>query len=176
MLRKNFMNGLLGLVAVGVLLTGYNALIAGNEEGRTATNKIAQYLNLDVAVQEPSEAANTQVTVDEGSTDESVAVDTPQPAESADSTQKKTEESKVQTNTPAVPAGDKAQSVYTVKEGDTYGCIAEKYYGSYEHWTDVVGANPYTEGFTEYELHVGAQIVLPAVSGASLKPASTLCS
>ena len=64
-----------------------------------------------------------------------------------------------------------------VKDGDTYGCIAEKYYGSFEHWVDIMNSNPvHTDGFSEYELHVGAQLVLPAITADRLKPASALCS
>jgi nucleoid-associated protein YgaU len=73
-------------------------------------------------------------------------------------------------------AGDKPETVYIVQEGDTYGCIAEKYYGSFEHWVDIMAVNPVgTVGFTEYGLHVGAKIVLPAISAPNLKPVSSLC-
>lgn len=66
---------------------------------------------------------------------------------------------------------------YTIKEGDTYGCIAEKYYGSYEHWPDILNANiVYGHGYAEHELHVGAVIELPEISKENLKPASNLCS
>lgn len=67
----------------------------------------------------------------------------------------------------------KPASTYTVKEGDTYGCIAEKYYGSYEYWPKIVAANTGI-GFEEYRLFVGAQVQLPPSDGS--KPATTLCS
>lgn len=83
--------------------------------------------------------------------------------------------------------GDKTSSIttnketkpkfYTVKEGDTYGCIAEKYYGSYEHWPDILNANiVYGSGYSEHELHVGAIIELPEILAENLKPSSKLCS
>lgn len=66
---------------------------------------------------------------------------------------------------------------YTVKEGDTYGCIAEIYYGSFEHWTDILNANiRYGNGYSEHELHVGAVLEMPEISKDILKPASKLCS
>lgn len=178
MIRKNLMNILLGLAAAGAVLVGYNAFIANSDDGHTASNHLAEYLDLDVATLGKTEDQATNVVVDDGSETATpeVAVNngTPAEPEAMDSTKA---EPTVTTGAPAtVQAGDKAQTTYTVKEGDTYGCIAEKYYGSYEHWTDVVSANPSSDGFTEYELHVGAQIVLPAVTSANRKPASTLCS
>jgi hypothetical protein len=74
-------------------------------------------------------------------------------------------------------AADKRAGFYTVKEGDTYGCIAESYYGSYEHWTDVLNTNiRYGNGYSEHELHVGAVLEMPEISKDNLKPASKLCS
>jgi hypothetical protein len=176
MLRQNMMNILLAAVAAGVVLVGYSAFIGNNEDGHTATDHIAEYLNLDVATLEKSDdelgelsVDNPVATTDTESTaptgDAPATTEPTKPTESAPSA------------TPATPAVAKAESVYTVKEGDTYGCIAEKYYGSFEHWVDVMNSNPvFSEGFGEYELHVGAQLVLPAVTADRLKPASSLCS
>ena len=177
MIRKNLMNILLGLAAAGAVIVGYNAFIADNDDGHTASSHLAEYLDLDVATLEKTEEQATNVVVDDGSETATpeVTVDNGTPVESEAMDSTKTETTVAPSPSAAAPAGDKAQMMYTVKDGDTYGCIAEKYYGSYEHWTDVVSANPSSDGFTEYELHVGAQIILPGVTSANLKPASTLC-
>ena len=178
MLRKNLINILLGLALVGAGLMVYSAFIAKSDDGRTASNYLAEYLDLDVATLEKTEDQATNVVVDDktGATTPDVVVDNGTPTESNAMDSTKTEPTTTTTAPATVKAGDKAKTMYTVKDGDTYGCIAEKYYGSYEHWTDVVSANPSSDGFTEYELHVGAQIILPAVTTVNLKPASTLCS
>ena len=67
----------------------------------------------------------------------------------------------------------KAAGSYTVKEGDTYGCIAENYYGSYSMWPAVQAANV-GPGYSEYGLNVGAQLVMPAADTSQLK--TDLCS
>lgn len=72
--------------------------------------------------------------------------------------------------------GVKSASTYTVKAGDTYGCIAENYYGSYEQWPTIYNANiGGGVGYGEYDLHVGAVLTLPAVAADQVKPASQLC-
>lgn len=74
-------------------------------------------------------------------------------------------------------SSDKKSGLYTVKEGDTYGCIAEAYYGSYEHWTDILNSNiRYGKGYSEHELHVGAVLEMPEITSENLKPTSKLCS
>ena len=171
MLRQNMMNILLAVVAVGAVLVGYNAFVAKNDN-KSTSDRLAQYLNLDVAKQEKSEDESLAAVT--GNNDQTTA----QPTESTD--QPATPATGSESATPqaaTTPASNKAESVYTVKEGDTYGCIAEKYYGSFEHWVDVMNANPVGQvGFTEYGLHVGAQIVLPAITATHLKSASNLCS
>lgn len=72
-------------------------------------------------------------------------------------------------------AGVKAASTYVVKEGDTYGCIAERYYGSYEQWPKVYAANSAYPGYEEYHLNVGAVVQLPAVSTAEVLPQTSVC-
>jgi LysM repeat protein len=191
MLRSYFMNGLLAISAIGVVLVGYNAFIAEREDGHSASDHIAEFLNLDVAQIEQPENGDSQVTVDEGAADETVKVDGGgstdgdsmggSETESMDSDEGSATENNADSSTGDSGAGatkpqDKAETIYTVKEGDTYGCISEKYYGSFEHWPDIINANPNTVGFGEYELHVGARIVLPAIPAGSLRPASTLCS
>jgi nucleoid-associated protein YgaU len=57
----------------------------------------------------------------------------------------------------------KQATTYTVKDGDTYGCIAEKYYGSYDQWSRIYAANAGYAGYEEYGLAVGAKLQLPAL-------------
>ncbi len=187
------MNALLGLVVIAGLLVGYNSLTS-KKDAMSASSKIASFLNLTQAKQETANAENnvagtdnakgdTPPTVTEMNTDgstappEAPAADTapeasPAPNSTATSTPATTTPPSV-APTPVVAA--KSASTYTVKDGDTYGCIAEKYYGSYENWTNVVKANPQLEGFSEYRLFVGAVLELPAMSADAVRPASTLC-
>ncbi len=72
-------------------------------------------------------------------------------------------------------ASAKKAGTYTVKAGDTYGCIAEKYYGSYEQWPRVYAANAGWPGYEEYTLNVGAKLQMPAVEVRDVLPKTTLC-
>ncbi len=64
---------------------------------------------------------------------------------------------------------------HVVEAGDTYGCIAEEYYGSFEYWPLIEAANASSGvGFQELELHIGNRLILPATTDQ--KPASSLCS
>lgn len=72
-------------------------------------------------------------------------------------------------------AAAKAAGTYVIKDGDTYGCIAEKYYGSYDQWQRVYNANAGYPGFNEYDLAVGATLQMPAVSAAEVLPKTTVC-
>jgi len=78
-------------------------------------------------------------------------------------------------NTAGQPGAAKQAGTYTVKEGDTYGCIAEKYYGSYDQWARVYGENAGWPGFNEYDLAVGATLKMPAVSANEVLPQTSLC-
>lgn len=188
MVRKNIMNALLVLLAAGALLTIYNAFLnSNNDSEQNASTKLASYLNVDTAKQEVEGSEDIVAGTDQSATDtasdtdNTAATDTPAVEESTATDNTAVSEdtsSSTDTAAPSVTANatDKAETVYTVKEGDTYGCIAEKYYGSYEHYVDIMAANPVNQyGFSEYQLFVGAQLVLPAISGANLKPASSLC-
>lgn len=77
----------------------------------------------------------------------------------------------------AVPGNATAKKAgsYTVKDGDTYGCIAEEYYGSYDQWTRVYDANAGWPGFNEYDLAVGAKLQMPAVDASQVLPKTNLC-
>lgn len=178
MLHKNLMNVLLSVTALGALLTGYNAFVANSDDGHTATDHVADYLNLSIAKAEKSDGATTKVVVGgDNQTKPEVNVDNGVAAPAVgEPTEAAKESSPSVAQKDVAKAGDKAATTYEVKEGDTYGCIAEKYYGSFEHWVDVINANPTQTGFTEYGLHVGVKVVLPAITAANTKPASQLCS
>lgn len=188
MLRKNLMSALFAAMATGALITGYNAFIHKSASPeKSATGRLSSYLSLDKTTQESKDAENNVVGTDNGTTTAtapSVAVTETPSSDAAQSSSATTTDTTAPTPTtttttstaPSAAQSGKAETVYTVKDGDTYGCIAEKYYGSYEHYTDVMAANPVNQtGFGEYSLYVGAQLVLPAVAKENLKPASSLC-
>lgn len=87
----------------------------------------------------------------------------------------KEESNESQTNQPTGYADAKKSGTYTVKEGDTYGCIAEKYYGSYDQWSRVFDENAGWPGFDEYRLDVGAKLQMPAVDSSQALPKTNLC-
>jgi len=189
MIQKNLTNILLVLLAAGALLTVYNAFLNSNNDAETnASTKLANYLQIDRAQQAVEGAEDIVAGTDNQPTGSTVVTDDASPA--TDEAPASTDESPAATPAPtpvaeettppaSVPAnstGDRAQTIYTVKEGDTYGCIAEKYYGSFEHYTEIMAANPlYATGFGEYSLFVEAKLVLPAIASTNLKPASSLC-
>lgn len=78
-------------------------------------------------------------------------------------------------NSSATKADAKVAGTYTVMDGDTYGCIAEEYYGSYDQWQRVYDANAGWSGFNEYDLAVGAKLQMPAVAANEVLPATQLC-
>ena len=117
---------------------------------------------------------------------EKPAADASKPADKPADTTKPADKAKpADTAKPADKAKPKAtvtqaakpKSEYVVKAGDKYSCIAEKYYGSYENYVEVMAANyaRTVPGYSEYQLHVGAKLVLPALSAAQVKPATSLC-
>ncbi len=189
MLRKNLGNILAGLVVVGAGLVAYNAFLYNNDNpDNSASSRIADFLSIDqaressadsdagVEVTTPTdqpaeEQQNQQPEAAENTTDNNQAAESDQSGAADEAEQNESEPSSL----PDTGSG-KAESVYTVKEGDTYGCIAEKYYGSYEHYVDIMAANPiYDLGFGEYSLFVDAKLVLPAIDAANQKPATSLC-
>jgi nucleoid-associated protein YgaU len=196
MMRKNILNGLYALVAVGAVLVIYNAFFNSNSDTESnASSKLSSYLALDKSVQEAddvdtaaveqsAEEASGVVVTEPESTTEAEVSETPSSEESMEPTEQATTEKPEEvvvaeqpaTTTATTPGTDKPETVYTVVEGDTYACIAEKYYGSLEHYVEIMASNPiYNVGFGEYSLHVGAQIVLPAIKASDLKPASSAC-
>jgi LysM repeat protein len=155
----------------------FNAFLhKGNTPSKTPTGRLASYLNLDKAVQESKADENNVAGTDNGASSTKAPSTSSSSTTTPETTSPTTTTTTPATTTPASPQIAKAETVYTVKEGDTYGCIAEKYYGSYEQYADVMAANPvHDQGFGEYSLYEGAQLVLPAVSKDNLKPASALC-
>ncbi len=192
MLRKNFMNGLMAVTALAGLLVLYNAVVA--KKGATSPSaKIASFLDLTQAKQEAKDSENNVVGTDNASSSSTTATPTPTPV-AAETTPEATPEvtptptpeattstpstssTSTSSSTSSTASRNTAATTYVVKDGDTYGCIAEKYYGSFENWMDVMNANPRTEGFQEYRLFVGAVLTLPALSADQVRPVSTLCS
>lgn len=145
--------------AVAIVLVSYLAFARKLGTNDSATARNAKYLGLKANPSVDVTVGNQKDLTLDGSGDDTKGAD-------ADSQQSTT-----------TAANGKLASLYTVKEGDTYGCIAETYYGSFEHWQDILNANSrYGNGFSEYHLHVGAVLELPAISAENLKPASKLCS
>lgn len=109
------------------------------------------------------------------STPEATPTPTPEPTPTLEATPTPTpDQNQPQPTQPSQPQNAaKPASTYVVKEGDTYGCIAEKYYGSYEYWPELVALNQ-GFGFEERRLFVGANIQLPAITVT--KPVTSLCS
>lgn len=184
MLRKNLMSAVYAAVAAGAVLVVYNAFMHGNvSQANTASSRLSTYLGLDKAKQEAKSDEDNVVGTDNGATTPATTPDTSttQTAPATTTTPATDQGSTAATSTtgaatPATQVTGKAATTYTVKDGDTYGCIAEKYYGSYENFVDVMAANPvYDQGFGEYQLYVGAQLTLPAVAQENVKPASSLC-
>lgn len=163
------------------------AVAVTSGSGGVATKKMQQYLNIaDSSLNDTSAVKLTEVKSDAKPT----TTDTTAPAVADDAIAKekaaaaanKPVESKPADVTPAIVAekpklGAKPASDYVVKDGDTYGCIAEKYYGGFGQYSDVMNTNSASivPGYAEYHLDVGAKIQLPAVSADNLSPATSLC-
>lgn len=142
------------VVIVALLLVGYLAFIKDD----SSTSKNADFLGIKTSSGDKEIGNQSDLSIDSNSEEKTNSSET---EESASKSEEK----------------DKKSGFYTVKEGDTYGCIAEAYYGSYEHWTDVLNANiVYGEGYSEQELHIGAMLEMPTISAENLKPSSKLCS
>lgn len=155
MKAKDFSKIFYGICVLALVVVGYLSFIRKLNGGDSATTRNAKFLGIkSLSI---STALDNQ---------KDLSIDSTKPEESKTDNQAASQEA----STTSKPA-----TLYTVKEGDTYGCIAEAYYGSYEHWPDILNANSaYGNGFSEYGLHVGAVLELPAID--NLKPASKLCS
>lgn len=150
-------------------------IVALMSNGRVdINNRLSAYLN-KISVQQAS---------DQDSKDK-----TSEPEEgAANSTESSSDETSASESTAAAEATNsqnaagldlasvKPASTHTVEAGDTYGCIAEKYYGSFDQWQLIYNANAGYPGFSEYGLDVGAQLVLPAVDAANVRAQTHICS
>lgn len=159
MKAKDFKKVLYAVCVIALVTVGYLSFIRKNQVGDSATDRNAKFLGLKNIVNDTKVDNQKDLSIDD-TDNNSNKTDSP-----GDSDIEKTSN----------PTTSKSTALYAVKEGDTYGCIAESYYGSYEHWPDILNANSnYGNGFSEYGLHVGAILELPAIE--TLKPASKLCS
>lgn len=155
----NFKKIVYGTAVLSLVSVIYFGLMRKTSNGDSATKRLATFLGIK---------SSSPLSVDVSNQKDLNIDSTEQNTNKAESSDAKNE---------SAPTSDKAASLYTVKEGDTYGCIAEKYYGSFEHWTDIYNLNArYGRGFSEYYLHVDAVLELPAISAENLKPATKLCS
>ena len=147
------------VTAIAIIAVSYLAFFRINQGDDSATSRSANFLGLKTGAKTESDVSNQkELTIDSNSYSETNNV-----------------KDGVQSTTSS--ATGKVPGFYTVKDGDTYGCIAEANYGSYEHWQDILNVNSgYGQGFGEYQLHVGAVLELPAITAVNLKPASKLCS
>lgn len=197
MIHKNLTNILLAVLGVFVFLTVYNASTNSNDTATVdnsssstsdstssagnSSTRLAAYLAVALAKQAVVGAEDVVAGTDNQPTE---STDTTTPAETTSEstsavvgsdTSSSTNTNSIQPK-PISSSNGKPQALYTVKEGDTYGCIAEKYYGSFEHFTDIMASNPSDQvGFGEKRLFVDAQLILPAVSASELKLPSSLC-
>ncbi len=135
-------------------------------------NRLSAYLN-KISVQQAAD----QDSKDKTSESEDTANNTESSSDSAsDSESTATAEATNSQNATGLDlASVKPASTYTVEAGDTYGCIAEKYYGSFDQWQLIYNANAGYPGFSEYGLDVGAQLVLPAVDTANIRAQTHIC-
>lgn len=145
------------LAIITIVFTAYLGLIRKLANGDSATSRNAKFIGIKyISVQ--SNISNRK----------DLNIDGDKSTGSTTTTQN--------TSIASTSTGSK-NGFYTVKEGDTYGCISEDYYGSYEHWPEILSANiKYGNGFSEHQLHVGAVLEMPVISTENLKPKSNLCS
>lgn len=143
-----------------ICLISYLAFIR-NTSGDTSTTRNAAFLGLKSTDSAIGASNQDKLSIDDSSSEST----------NTNASDKKDSNNIGGSNNAEIP------KFYTVKEGDTYGCIAEKNYGSYEHWPEILSANIiYGHGYSEIELHVGAVVELPEILKENLKPASNLCS
>ena len=153
---------LVPLIAVSVSAANSGAVVTPFQSYLTTTSSSATttVTTPTVTTPETGQTSSTQTTVPSQSTPEASQPTASAPTVSTDNVQ----------TTGAKPAG-----TYTVKDGDTYGCIAENYYGSYDQWSRVFNANAGGAGYGEYDLAVGGGLTLPAVNAEEALPKTILC-
>lgn len=154
------------LIALGATILGplFVATTGVGGQGASVNERIQDYVSVAVATNDQSDEETTDETSDG------------QQGENGEQTNgeggNRENESEA---TPDGYAAAKDAGTYTVKEGDTYGCIAETYYGSYDQWSRVYATNAGWPGFDEYRLDVGAVLQMPAVTQAEALPTTSLC-
>ena len=151
--------GVLGATIVAPLFVAATGVGNGNVPTKT---HVANYINnVATTVKNGSkDAKNSSQSAAQNKTDDTTA----NTVSGSQSSANKVE------NAPAKSAGN-----YTVKSGDTYGCIAENYYGSYDQWPKIYAANGGYAGYEEYGLDVGAKLTLPTVSASEVTAKTNLC-
>ena len=158
---------LFSLVArISVLSLLVPLLVSGSAgKNGVAASKLQKYLNI----------ADSSINADQGL--HITEVKDGSPSNYQESPQLTPTTSKEDSSKTSVEDSSKSASSYVVKDGDTYGCIAEKHYGSFEHYVDIMTANGagVVPGYSDYQLNVDAPLVLPAIDAANLKPATHLC-
>lgn len=159
------------LIALGATIIGplFVATTGVGGQGASVNERIQDYVSAAVVTSEQSDEAATDETSD-GAEQDGQQGENSENANGEDAT--RDDEA---TPTPQGYADAKDAGTYTVKEGDTYGCIAENYYGSYDQWSRVYAANAGWPGFDEYRLDVGAVLQMPAVTQAEALPTTSLC-
>jgi nucleoid-associated protein YgaU len=163
----NRFNNIFSVITVtGLLLVGLYGL-GINDTATSATDKLTSFLLLQPAETETNETTPQISATSTTAPDTVVAAD--QDAVVVDDSAGASDQ-KPKTATAVA-------ETYTVVEGDTYGCIAERIYGSYEYWPQLAAANNYKSavGFTEYHLFVGASLSIPKFSGTTFA-ATGICS
>lgn len=164
---KKIVYGLAAICAVTIIYLAFVRKTANS----TATSRNATFLDIKQGEKSEKTAENK---AEDKKQDGAESKKEDQSTKKSDETNSSNGDNK--TNAAPDNSQDKPAGFYTVKAGDTYGCIAEKYYGSYEHWVDILNANiKYGEGFEETRLFVDAKLEMPAISKANLKPSTKLC-
>jgi LysM repeat protein len=194
--QKSLTNFLVAAAITLSIAVVYTSMIEKKSEGeKDATTKIAAYLVLDTVMQEDRE-------LDPPDSIGAIAISNSTVTQANDSAQKSDQTEAVSgapdartetAGSESVTIADNAlpdenvngmqqeqgfsETIYVVQKGDTYGCIAERHYGSHHHYQEVMAANPITKkGFSERKLFVGAKVVLPAIAAQDLKQTTNLCS
>lgn len=174
MTERNLFRTALGVLGSTILVPGVVALSGvAVPEGKTVGTVVKDYLTS--AAKTVDEAKNDGAADDTKTDDTAKETTNGSNDQAAKSDNASTQNSSKLAESTVALGSVKPAGTYTVKEGDTYGCIAEKYYGSYDQWPKVYSMNAGPVGYDEYYLAVGAKLQMPAVSGAEVLPKTSLC-
>ena len=108
------------------------------------------------------EALSAEITVDTGSDSSTRQYAQIEPTEQPEDSQESAQ---------TTPAGEVPET-YTVVSGDTYACIAERFYGNYRVWPEIAALNQ-GRGFNERFLYVDAVLTMPEL--ASAQQTTSIC-